>query len=97
MRQMELIDRQTAINTADTMLSRCDTGCLQDYHDIMVDALNVLPTIDAEPVRRGKWWEPFKDGDMYCSECHAVVEMRERFRRNWYYCPHCGAKMEENR
>lgn len=52
------------------------------------------PTVDAEPVRHGKWI--YIDDDIVtdkpifrCSECG---EMRAN-RCN--YCPNCGAKMEE--
>lgn len=92
---MDLIERQAAINTADTMLARCDTGCLQDYHDMMVESLSVLPSVEAEPVRRGRW-----EGLMLtsyppkyrkqCSACRYMACTSEDYN----YCPHCGAKME---
>ena len=98
---MDLIERQAAINTADTMLVRCDTDNLQDYHDMMVESLSVLPSVEAEPVRRGRW---LPDNNCYwemrfvCSECKEseVVPTTgfTRYAPIWDYCPNCGAKME---
>ena len=51
--------------------------------------INCAPTIEAEPVRHGRWENCFtQDGERagFCSECHAI-----RFIDP--YCPNCGAKM----
>lgn len=55
--------------------------------------LNTLPTID--PVKHG-WWEhrmltsyPAK-AICICNLCGQVME------REYFYCPHCGAKMERS-
>lgn len=48
------------------------------------------PTVDAEPVRHGKWIEyPISDGMNQCSECGVL-----RFGCS-NYCPNCGARMDE--
>ena len=51
-------------------------------------AVENAPTIEAEPVRRGKW---VLDGkyDRHCSLCNENVVW------SFNYCPNCGAKMEE--
>lgn len=58
----------------------------------MSSALSIVesqPTIDAEPVRHGKWIEyPTADGMNQCSECGIL-----RFGDS-NYCPNCGAKMD---
>lgn len=52
------------------------------------------PTIEAEPVRHGKWHRTFVDGFnrwhfVYdCSECGIRTETTTK------YCPNCGAKMD---
>lgn len=55
------------------------------------------PTIEAEPVRRGRWLEPF-GGDIKCSQCGICIEGDILFLRGIgdgpFYCPNCGAKME---
>lgn len=50
--------------------------------DTIVD---LQPTVDAAPIRRGKWI------DDNCSECGQYVYSGDM--RN--YCPQCGARMEE--
>jgi len=49
------------------------------------------PTIEAEPVRHGKWIEyPTADGMNQCSNCGVL-----RFGES-NYCPNCGAKMRKS-
>ena len=58
--------------------------------DILLVALNNMPTVDAEPVRHGKWIEyPIADGMNQCSACGVL-----RFGES-NYCPNCGARMDE--
>ena len=40
----DTISRQAAVQTAERMYERCDTGNVEDYHDLMVEALTVLPS-----------------------------------------------------
>jgi hypothetical protein len=51
------------------------------------------PTVDAEPVRHGRWIKrdivPDYMWKYCCSCCHSDGE------RRYNYCPHCGAKMDE--
>ena len=63
-----------------------------------VDAFQIAnaPTVDAVPVRHGRWIPAVHAGDCCyrCSEC--------QFLRDAYlidignYCPKCGAKMDES-
>ncbi len=49
-----------------------------------------FPTVDAVPVRRGKWREyQTADGMNQCSECGVL-----RFGKS-NYCPNCGARMDK--
>lgn len=80
------------------------------FFDILIDHLrldseirtlrewiNKQPTIEAEPVRRGKWLTEYGDHiraglrPMFicCSECGMVTTVK------WNYCPICGARMED--
>lgn len=64
--------------------------------DFLIEFLSNLPTIDAEPVRNGKWIKSEVPCEEFiCSECGGAC---------WYYdvnknvlkskyCPNCGAKM----
>lgn len=62
----------------------------------VVKVIDASPTVNAEPVRPGKWWRyPLEQlgfpEHVYmmrqCSECKKV------FDQKWNYCPNCGAKM----
>lgn len=61
------------------------------------------PTIDAEPVRYGKWecLAENSTGNIYsCSNCTSLYNPNSkdvamgRIVENPHYCPNCGAKME---
>lgn len=56
--------------------------------------LDECETVDAEPVRHGKWVENGSGYDWYfeCSECRCKdgYPIKDRYK----YCPHCGAKMD---
>lgn len=75
----------------------CDGYHMKDYvlNQIITDIEN-QPTLDAVPVRHGKWidrncaivapfWERYE-----CSECGARSD-------NSNYCPNCGARMDAER
>lgn len=61
----------------------------------VVNFLNTLPTIEAEPVRHGEWEFDPESYTWNCSECHDCEEdgcMDGSVLSN--YCPNCGAKMD---
>lgn len=64
-----------------------------DVDDLKME-LDEAPTIDAEPVRRGKWiWEE----QVYkCSVCShkAYGNILECMDGTYKFCPACGAKLE---
>lgn len=66
----------------------------------VVNFLNTLPTIEAEPVRHGYLDASgkyiFPDGSLAvrCSECGCDLEEHEYKEYWWHYCPVCGAKMD---
>lgn len=47
------------------------------------------------PVKHGRWVDRYGDGDWHCTCCGAIVEKHEQDYKNWYFCYHCGAKMDE--
>lgn len=64
------------------------------------------PTVEAEPVRHGHWFFVEYDfyscsvcGESYYNGCQSAKEARERLGKEGHdlykYCPHCGAKMDE--
>ena len=64
--------------------------------DCIVD---VQPTIEAEPVKHGRWQKPQRHGVISYDE-HAYAECScchksQYLARGMNYCPFCGAKMDE--
>ena len=59
------------------------------------EMIDMMPTIDAEPVKHGKWI-PDKTGNSYwiCTKCGFPSEASDAFVL-YHYCPQCGAKMDE--
>lgn len=64
-----------------------DNSCVKDY-------VNAAPTIDAEPVRHGKWRKAEYGSLKYfkCSNCDYGVMEKEA--KEFNFCPNCGAKMD---
>ena len=58
-----------------------------------VESKSFVPSEDVEPVTHAEW--EYDGTDRRCSNCGAIVEEDEWFNHNWYYCYHCGAKLEE--
>lgn len=72
-----------------------NTDCFTMY------MLDNTPTIEAEPVRHGRWVPLSYDGytngypvcdEWECSECHFACEGEGEPPLN--YCPYCGAKLD---
>ena len=58
----------------------------------IMQAIDEQPTVDAVPVRHGKWITKSTGGEFFdcCSEC-GYVEWDAPNK----YCPHCGSRMDE--
>ena len=94
---MALIDRDAVL---EEMLFRCNQEiakhktmrrALGDVGRAAYDSVKNAPTIDAEPVRHGRWIHDINN--LYgCSECTARETMSHRNMKN--FCPWCGAKMD---
>ena len=86
---------------------RTHSNALYGYSCFKMRLIDTAPTIDAEPVRHGRWIEVDRitwrigDGDMFdttveekCSNCGRHMERYETEKQE-NYCPNCGAKMTE--
>lgn len=67
------------------------------YSEIF-DYIDNAPTIDAQPVKRGKWRlvvERVITSKYACSECDSVYAIPSELSPEGFYCycPNCGAKM----
>ena len=65
--------------------------------------VEVQPTIDAEPVRHGKWkWLSCtydrvpKEKEYECSECHHKTIVHGDDMPWEKYCPNCGCRMDKD-
>ncbi len=96
----ELIDKQAS------MKAICD-GCFKSRAvDIelkcrgtcnVIDILQQQPTIEAEPVRHGRWieeTEPDENGNVtaMCNQCYHTDEHCKNIKPP--YCWYCGARMD---
>lgn len=76
-----------------------DIMCVYGSNPQYINWLNHAPTVDAVPVRHGKW-ENDGIGVLRCSECNEQAPWKYgmdyidyRWKAN--YCPNCGARMDE--
>lgn len=93
--EQSLIDKDKLV---ESMVWRDDQGMISSIDDIL-DTIENEPTIDPESLRPTAYWECLGEAEAlqfgstyaasYCSRC----KVRVRCRSN--YCPHCGAKMED--
>lgn len=87
---MRIIDaKQAEENLRDTVrkmgfgafiLSRC------------IRAVRDCPTIEAEPVRHGRWLDD--EFYMFCSVCGMQWYYCDNETQDFKFCPHCGCKMD---
>ena len=79
------------------------TGIDEAPYEYAEDVLDREPTVDAVPVRHGKWIEypeclkhekAFAEEDIVCSCCGEVFNTLDNDTYRFKYCPNCGAKMD---
>lgn len=93
---MRLIDADEVLDIAAAYCPDDDGSCSNADRDMreLLDEIEGLPTIEAEPVRHGYWF--FKD-NIYpvCSECNELSDYNcDGTHKQSSYCPSCGAKMD---
>ena len=92
---MRLIDADALINTLDAEKDRLAKAKENRYAAQIIcdlERVRTAPTIEAEPIRHGKWKKVSDKAPKYsCTECHHLYNNKE-----YKYCPFCGAKMDGN-
>ena len=78
---------------ADLAIQKSKEPSIYDLTDFE-EFINSLPTVDAEPVRRGKWIVVGK-GIGTCFECSECGYSQWVYNGKLKRCPNCDAKMEE--
>ena len=82
------IDADALIRTALT------EGCFNSHtEDVFLDLVDAQPTIEAEPVRHGRWEEYPNSAYRRCTSCKKEFE-KAKFSILALRCPICGAKMD---
>ena len=88
---MRLIDADAFLEEARNRIDMQDVYLPIHIKELVIDEMS---TIEAEPVRHGKWiWEE----QVYnCSVCShkAYGNILECMDGTYKYCPNCGARME---
>ena len=89
------------VNNADDAEKYFDEH-LNDLHMVAaMNAIKEMPTVDANPAKRGKWVYGKELGlisekIIYCSFCMREAYYSEYGAEKFPFCPYCGAKMDEN-
>lgn len=65
------------------------------YCDTIMRVIDDQPTIEAEPVRHGRWNYRHEDDWCYCTACGTDAEESNGECLETDYCPHCGARMDD--
>ena len=77
--------------------------CSDSERLCILDVVEKLPTIDAEPVRHGRWITSEMTIDTGCTSCSCCrseyyigdLQALEDDDDFVMFCPHCGAKMDQ--
>ena len=88
---------------SETLKSRIGELCLNNddlfsakAYERIIGVIEAAPTIEAEPIRHGRWSECWHDDRLYsgiCSECEKA-SVRPVGSDPLPICPKCGAKMQ---
>lgn len=92
---MRLIDADALKQKITMVTKQYKPNAIMERPAILLEDVDEAPTIDAEPVRHGKWIVcKGSNGKDYrkCSECLDTQEITGLLN----YCPVCGAKMDED-
>lgn len=83
------------VNTRED-ISPITQGINSVVHRKIQELIANTPTIEAEPVRHGRWESDEADVLFHCSACETQISTSWDYDCDemWNYCPHCGAKMD---
>lgn len=101
---MDLIDREK-LKEAIKMATTVPVDCSYDigYNDMVLNAVKIadsMPTVDAQPVKHGRWIPFMPDCRGYteefeCSLCKNMTYLHCCEKDcDYEYCPNCGSKMD---
>lgn len=92
---MRLINADELEQIIQKQVGECKIKVFEPSVNLILQDIRYIPTIEAEPVKRGLWDENTVPFCNVCQECGAVVE-RHCVKSNGTLkrCPNCGARME---
>ena len=74
------------------VMAKWDSGLWVRYKAVE-EVIDAQPTIEAEPVKHGRWKVLASGNDAICTNCeHYWIPNGDQY--DYHYCPHCGAKMD---
>lgn len=91
---MRLIDADALVKYFEGLavsLANVECFAAADAAQTAAETLKLAPTIDAEPVRHGRWVKPYPNDIWDCYECS---NCGAKYGRTWKHCPDCGAEMD---
>lgn len=96
---MRLIDADALYDVMMRLNIKENRGITRSEYKLIDSVLYEFPTIDAEPVRRGKWIRTGRSNiyggtELECNLCKDRVMVQDVGRE--HYCRNCGAKMEDD-
>ena len=101
---MDVIDRKAVLEALDELDSHQTMSRYQCSKDLAntrlgismaFDVVEAMPTVDAEPVRHGKWiLYPDNQSKVVEADDCSVCGAQWIFGEKYDYCPSCGAKMD---
>ena len=101
-----LVDEYMTEGSKTNVLSKNGRAIFNAAIDVARCRAGDVDTVDAEPLRRGRWDDKSIAFCNVCSECHTAVDRTACFPRisrkgivqpivgKLNYCPNCGAKMD---
>lgn len=89
---MRLIDADKLLRTNIRIVGsiRTPSGTIQNIDAIQMSAIENAQTIDAVPVKHGKWIHNDEWWEFICTSCRRGIGNIKEYK----YCPNCGAKMD---
>ena len=90
MDEVRLIDSETLKSRIGELCMNNEDMFTVNAYKRIIGVIEAVPTIDAEPIRHGRWidWSMCGKSLYQCSECNAEMKYKTNF------CPRCGAKMQ---
>lgn len=94
-REVRLIDANAL---CEILEAKADMALVPEYKHAFLNVqamVNAMPSIDAEPVRHGRWVElgyACGETEWACTSCANTEWRTSASRLKW--CPNCGAKMD---